>query len=299
MWYPAVVTTVAFRPSLWLAAALCAFVLVAGVAPARAQQQAPPILTTEGHSLQSWEHEDDGWVQGFKILGGDFLYLLTSPLRPTVEGVLTAGAVGAGIAGLSLLDRDIRDTAGNHRHDRLGDVADAVSQLGNAPVLLGLNVAGIVAGEGIREYSGDRTHLDNALVATEAQLLALVFSEGIGYATQRSTPRESRDPFTFKLGRSSFASSHAAETFAVATVLADRYGWGVGTVAYTTATLVGASRIIQERHWASDVAAGAALGWAIGHSLSRRRAEHPPFLDFFPFADPGTRTYGFLVSGQF
>ena len=274
-------------------------VLVFGPLSPAAAQERSPVLTNEGHSLEPWEHEDHGWERGFKILGDDFLYLITSPLRPTVEGVLTAGAIGAAIGGFALLDRDIRDAAGNHRHDRLGEYADGIAQLGNAPVLFGLNVVGLLAGELTRQYSGDRTHLDAALATTEAQILAIVLSEGIGYATMRSTPRESRDPFTFKLGRSSFPSSHATQTFAVATVLADRYGWGVGTVAYAAATAVGAARILQERHWSSDVVAGAALGWFIGRIVSRRRSEDPPYLDFFPFADPGTRTYGFLMSTKF
>lgn len=126
-----------------------------------------------------------------------------------------------------------------------------------------------------------------------------MLAEGIGYATARGTPRDSHDPFTFKLGYSSFPSSHTAHAFAMATVLADRYGLGVGTIAYTLATGVGAARIIQERHWGSDVVAGAALGWAIGYTLSRRRALHPPFLDFYPFADPGTKTYGVIGTARF
>jgi membrane-associated phospholipid phosphatase len=286
-------------------AALCAVALLAWQTSASAQQpsltrtQSTPALTPEGRSLEPWNHEEPGIADGLKILGDDFLYLVTSPLRPTLEGVAITAGIGAGVGLLTLADRDIRDAAGNHRHDRLGDVADGVSQLGNAPVLLGLNLIGITAGELARQVTGDRTHLDNALAATEAQILALVLSEGIGYAVGRSTPRESRDPFTFKRGNSSFPSSHTSQTFAVATVLFDRYGPGVGTVAYTLATAVGAARIIQERHWASDVVAGAALGWAIGHTLSLRRAQHPPFLDFFPFADPGTKTYGMMGSIRF
>src|SRR5205085_5248867 len=136
-------------------------------------------------SLEPWNHEEPGITDGRKILGDDFLYLITSQLRPTLEGVEITTGIGAGVGLLSLADRDIRNAAGNHRHDRLGDVADGVSQLGNAPVLLGLNLVGITAGELARQVTGDRTHLDNALVATEAQILALVLSEGIGYATAR------------------------------------------------------------------------------------------------------------------
>ena len=284
---------------------LTVVLLLAWHAAASAQQpsltrtEPTPVLSAEGRSLEPWNHPGGSIGEGLAILGDDFLYLITSPLRPTLEGVAIAAGIGAGVGLVSLADRDIRTAAGNHRHDRIGDVADGVSQLGNAPVLLGLNLIGVTAAEFYRQYSGDRTHLDAALVATEAQILALVLSEGIGYATARSTPRESRDPFTFKWGRSSFPSSHTAQTFAVATVLADHYGLGVGAVAYAAATAVGAARILQERHWGSDVVAGAALGWIVGHTLSLRRAQHPPFLDFFPFADPGTRTYGLMGSMRF
>ena len=286
-------------------AAVCALAFLAcgatvhAQAPSLTRGDAGPVLTPEGRSLEPWNHEEPGITHGLKILGDDFLYLLTAPLRPTLEGVAITAGIGAGVGLLSLADRDVRDATGNHRHDRLGSAADAVSQLGNAPVLLGLNLAAVTVADIYYRSSGDRTHFDNALVATEAQILALVLTEGIGYATARSTPRESRDPFTLKWGRSSFPSSHASQTFAVATVLADRYGLGVGVVGYTLATAVGAARIIQERHWASDVVAGAALGWAIGHTLSVRRAQQPPFLDFFPFADPGTKTYGLIGTTRF
>lgn len=86
---------------------------------------------------------------------------------------------------------------------------------------------------------------------------------------------------------------------AVASVLADRFDAPAGVAAYTLAGLAGVSRLVQDRHWASDVAAGAVLGWATGHFISRRRRENRPYLDFFPFADPGTRTYGLLFSGGF
>jgi membrane-associated phospholipid phosphatase len=274
---------------------LCLLALLSWTAPAVAQS----VLTPEGRSLDPAKHDEPGLGQGLKILGDDLLYFSTAPLRPTVEGVAIAAGIGAGVGLISLADRGVRDAAGNHRHDRLGDYADGISQLGNAPVLFGLNVMGILAGELAYDYTGDPRHRDTALVATEAQLLALVFSEGLGYLTARSTPRESRDPFTFKWGRSSFPSSHTSQVFAVASVLEDRYGWGVGVVAYTLAAAVGGARIIQERHWSSDVAGGAALGWIIGHTLSVRRAKSPPFLDFFPFVDPGTHTYGMGASMKF
>jgi membrane-associated phospholipid phosphatase len=64
----------------------------------------------------------------------------------------------------------------------------------------------------------------------------------------------------------SFPSGHAISTFAVATVIASRYGKGhrwVPFVAYGAAALIGFSRISLQAHFPSDVFLGAALGFAV------------------------------------
>ncbi len=60
----------------------------------------------------------------------------------------------------------------------------------------------------------------------------------------------------------SFPSGHATTAFAIATVLAMKYKncKAVPVTAYTLATLVGATRMIEHKHWLSDVFAGAVLG---------------------------------------
>lgn len=69
------------------------------------------------------------------------------------------------------------------------------------------------------------------------------------------------DPFS-----SSFPSGHAISAFAVATVIAGRYGkqhrW-VPYVAYGVAGVIGFSRITLQAHFPSDVFLGAALGYAV------------------------------------
>ena len=128
-----------------------------------------------------------------------------------------------------------------------GDNDSRVLVLGINPGRFGAGITGITFTDPV--VLEDACGIDNHF-PRRRELSSIFFYD---YATMRSTPRESRDPFTFKLGRSSFPSSHATQTFAVATVLADRYGWGVGTVAYAAATAVGAARILQERHWSSDM----------------------------------------------
>jgi membrane-associated phospholipid phosphatase len=274
--------------------------LVCGaVPPVSAQQSYVP--GPEGKSLsRPSDHSDEGqWERGFKILGDDAVYLATSPFRLTPEGLLITGLIAAKVAGVAVGDKTIRNELRDRRHDTIYDVANGVTQLGNAPVLFGLNVGFVLTGELIRQSNGDSLILDAALAATEAQILAAAITEGISYATARTGPNSANDPFKFKLGQSSFPSAHTSQAFAVATVLNDRFDQPVGAIAYTLAAAVGLSRIVIDKHWASDVVAGAALGWAIGHAISKRRSENPPYLSFFPFIDPGTNTYWFMLSGGF
>ncbi len=61
----------------------------------------------------------------------------------------------------------------------------------------------------------------------------------------------------------SFPSGHTAQAFAAATFMAKEYGhhsvwYSIG--AYSTAVLVGSMRILNDRHWLSDVFVGAAIG---------------------------------------
>ena len=273
---------------------------LAGPATAIAQEARAPTETP--HKYDEWELFPPSWEKALRTLGDDTLYLLSSPLRLSPESTLVLAGVGAGIAGLALADRPIRGALAPHRHDGVRDAADDVALLGHAGVLLGLNVGAIAIGEGTREATGNSKLLAAALVATEAQVLTLGLTEGMAYGTARARPNQSNDPGQWFSGwgkHDSFPSSHVSQTFAVAAVIDDRFGRGPGIVAYGLAGLVGAARLVQDKHWASDVAGGAVLGWAVGHFLSVRHAEPHTYLDFFPFADPRTKTYGFVVETKF
>ncbi|MDQ6610325.1 MAG: phosphatase PAP2 family protein [Bacteroidota bacterium] len=68
---------------------------------------------------------------------------------------------------------------------------------------------------------------------------------------------------------SSFPSGHTTVAFAAATVYALEYKnkpW-VPVVAYASASLIGLSRITENKHWATDVLVGAALGYLTGKQV--------------------------------
>lgn len=78
---------------------------------------------------------------------------------------------------------------------------------------------------------------------------------GMKYSIKRMRPDLSK--------RNSFPSGHSAEAFMSATMLYKEYGelspW-VGIGAYGTASVVAVSRILNNRHWMSDVLFGAGVG---------------------------------------
>ena len=67
----------------------------------------------------------------------------------------------------------------------------------------------------------------------------------------------------------SFPSGHTSGSFTVAAVVEALYGKNAGSAAYLLAALVGAHRIHNDKHWLTDVVAGAALGTAVGKGFSQ------------------------------
>jgi membrane-associated phospholipid phosphatase len=72
-----------------------------------------------------------------------------------------------------------------------------------------------------------------------------------------------------KRTNSSFPSGHTTVAFAAATVFAKEYASQplVPIIAYSAATLIGLSRITENKHWTTDVLVGAALGYLTGRQV--------------------------------
>jgi membrane-associated phospholipid phosphatase len=164
-----------------------------------------------------------------------------------------------GLSGLMLLDQPAQRFAQKNRTESGNDIAHSIRYLGQpeiyGPVTLGLLGAGMVSGNDELTRSGGRLAVTLALggVASNAAKLAL----------GRPRPYESSDadgyvPFS---GQEAMPSGHTTMAFAFATALSDdiRRPWATVGL-YTLAVGVGWSRINDNHHWLSDVAAGAVLG---------------------------------------
>jgi membrane-associated phospholipid phosphatase len=67
----------------------------------------------------------------------------------------------------------------------------------------------------------------------------------------------------------SFPSGHTASAFTTAGVVTRRYGGWAGGVAIGLGVLTGMGRMEDMKHYASDVVAGATIGWIIGRTVAR------------------------------
>lgn len=71
---------------------------------------------------------------------------------------------------------------------------------------------------------------------------------------------------------SSFPSAHTAQAFMTATLLHEQFGHGrpwVSVSGYAVATATGAMRMMHNRHWLTDVVAGASIGFLSAEAVWR------------------------------
>jgi membrane-associated phospholipid phosphatase len=96
-------------------------------------------------------------------------------------------------------------------------------------------------------------------------LRSVAIADGMTQAIKFSTRRDRPDHSNMR----SFPSGHAAETFAIATALERHLNWKAWLPAYVFASYVASSRLHENRHFASDVVFGAAVGTIAGRTVTR------------------------------
>lgn len=125
----------------------------------------------------------------------------------------------------------------------------------------------------------DPRAIQTSLLASKSAFYSLCLVNLVKYSFHRSRPYESKnfnsslfDGPAIKTSHVSFYSGHTTFAFSIATVIAEEYHDKplIPILAYTISTLVGLSRIYDNKHWASDVVLAAAVGYGIGRLVSNK-----------------------------
>ncbi|HYK82784.1 MAG TPA: phosphatase PAP2 family protein [Gemmatimonadales bacterium] len=168
-------------------------------------------------------------------------------------------AVMGGIALISAFDESVQIDIQQQRSHASNQVASVARRMGQPEVFVtvpgAMFLAGVVTHRPGLRRAGERV--------AGSLVLAGVLAVGGKLVVGRLRPYQAAEQYDFKpfSGDASFPSGHATMAFALATALADeiRQPWAtVGLM--TAATGTAWSRLNDNDHWLSDVAAGAVVG---------------------------------------
>lgn len=219
--------------------------------------------------------EMSGRIFGTLLLD-DLKQQALSPLDIKGRAWLKGAALVAGTAGISFLDKPLQKWATTFRNNNPGtrDISHTITNIGGSYEVITL--AGVAAAGFISKNPKLKT---TTALATQAYLTSAVWMTLFKTLSGRSRPAtfNPNDPLNKSTfhgpfhpslygANSSFPSGHATLAFAAARVYAVEYKSIpiVPVISYGVATLVSFSRITENRHWLSDIVAGALLGWACG-----------------------------------
>jgi membrane-associated phospholipid phosphatase len=216
----------------------------------------------------------------FILLGTDFTQEVTGPFHSAKKTWKKVAGFALLEGGFFLVDKPVQRFASDlmKRNSGLKGLSRGVTNFG--AIYEGYTLAAL----GLYGWAFKNTKMKTTtLLATQSYLVAGAMESLLKVLTGRQRPNyledghsESRPlfhgPFYFPLRTStSFPSGHTTAAFAAATVYAQEYRdrpW-VPILSYSAASLIGLSRITENKHWISDVFAGAALGYVTGLQVVR------------------------------
>jgi membrane-associated phospholipid phosphatase len=234
--------------------------------PAGAQVSATPDPPASAPSGQTPEGPHPvpahtGWATLVKDTASDFV---AYPKRKSTWVILGMGAAAA-LAVHPADDYVEEHIVGNETATdifKLGKwVGSSYVQVGSA---IGLWVVGrYILPSGRESRTNKVSHLGFDLL--RAQIVSQALVQGMKYSFQRNRPTGEC---------CAFPSGHAAAAFASAAVLERHMGYRASWPALVGATYVAASRLVDNRHFLSDVVFGAAVGTTAGWTVVGRHGRN-------------------------
>jgi membrane-associated phospholipid phosphatase len=196
-----------------------------------------------------------GWASLVKDTAQDFVAF---PKRKSTWTLLAAGAAGALVAHQA--DRYVEShVVGNNKAENVFTLGQ---RLGSAYVQAGASVGlwaigrYVVAPAAGEPRTNKWSHVGFDLM--RAQIVSQTLVHAMKYSIRRDRPTGEC---------CAFPSGHATTAFASAAVLERHFGYRGSWPVLAGATYVAASRLVDNRHFLSDVVFGAALGTATGWTV--------------------------------
>jgi membrane-associated phospholipid phosphatase len=232
------------------------------------------------------------------LLLADVKHVLTTPMRWDSQQWLWAGATVGGLAAMTFLDEPFSEFIERNHNHTTDQISTHLSKFGAEYSLVVL--AGYYIGGQIFDSPKARAVAQDGIAASIIASGMITPTLKLVFGRARHEAGEGAHDFDFfNTQADSFPSGHTTQAFAVASVVAAHYEsiW-VKLSAYGAASLVGYSRIQKNKHWPTDVAAGALIGTLVGNSVVRfnqlHRSQHEPRVTFMPLID--THTVGLCMS---
>ncbi len=220
----------------------------------------------------------------FILLASDLKQEVTAPFHFKEKDLVRVGEIGLATGLLLSADEPVQQFA-----LRLRDSSQAVRNVSSHITKFGGNYETYtLAALGAYSFIFKNKKLQTTtLLATQAYLTGTIMERVLKFLFGRQRPYyfnpnavEAEPTFHgpfFQGGRdingkrlsNSFPSGHATVAFAAATVFALEYKDKpfIPILSYTAATLIGLSRITENKHWTTDVFVGAVLGYYTGKQV--------------------------------
>ena len=261
----------------------------------------PDMVSAAGREQPEQTVKKESIMEGVKTVIEDAKALVLLPSTMDRYDAMKLGGAMAVVGGMFAADRPIYDLVQRNSTSGGRDIADKFSDWGSPGVLLGFNAGVIAVGVASESYGASSKLKDAGLVSLEAEGFAIAATAALKMITGRERPEASHGTTQFRPFSgldTSFASTHAAASFAVATVFAERYE-GAGWVACPLALLISGSRVYLDKHFSSDVVAAALIGYGLGHFINSRHSADPTDWQIRPLALEGGLGGGITLGKQF
>ena len=239
-----------------------------------------------------WEAEDTLKTEALALVQKDDKNAFSYSKLVLPSALIVSGSTGLYFKGVRSFNIKVRSGMHDMRQGRYFRLDDYLQYL---PVASNLGI-GFLGAKARHSFS------DRLIITTASYISLGIMVNSLKYTICEMRPDGSR--------ANSFPSGHTATAFMGAELVRLEYGAAYGAGAYIVAGAVGFLRVYNNRHWVTDVIAGAGVGilsarigyWMLPFNrrlLGLNKKSSAPVLAACPSYDPFTGSYGAAIAFRF